>query len=155
MAGSVNKVILVGNLGKDPETRRTQDGRPIVHLSVATSDTWRDKNTGEGPERRERHGVVIARALPRAAVTSVRQKARPNSAPQVPRHGRSSLRSPAPAPRAATWTTRFRSEFLDDAESTTGSFSRGQCSHVRHFAQTKPTGCTNEANGRKSSKNNV
>ena len=59
MAGSVNKVILVGNLGKDPETRRTQDGRPIVHLSVATSDTWRDKNTGERRERTEWHRVVI------------------------------------------------------------------------------------------------
>ncbi len=59
MAGSVNKVILVGNLGKDPETRRTQDGRPIVHLSVATSDTWRDKNTGERREKTEWHRVVI------------------------------------------------------------------------------------------------
>ena len=47
MAGSVNKVILVGNLGKDPEVRRMQDGRPVVNLSVATSDTWRDKATGE------------------------------------------------------------------------------------------------------------
>jgi single-strand DNA-binding protein len=59
MAGSVNKVILVGNLGKDPEVRRTQDGRPIVHLRVATSDTWRDKNTGERKERTEWHQVVI------------------------------------------------------------------------------------------------
>ena len=59
MAGSVNKVILVGNLGKDPEVRRTQDGRPIVHLTVATSDTWRDKNTGERKERTEWHRVVI------------------------------------------------------------------------------------------------
>ena len=47
MAGSVNKVILVGNLGKDPEVRRMQDGRPVVNLSVATSDSWRDKATGE------------------------------------------------------------------------------------------------------------
>jgi single-strand DNA-binding protein len=59
MAGSVNKVILVGNLGKDPEVRRTQDGRPIVNLSVATSETWRDKNTGERRERTEWHRVVI------------------------------------------------------------------------------------------------
>jgi single-strand DNA-binding protein len=59
MAGSVNKVILVGNLGKDPEVRRTQDGRPIVHLSVATSDNWKDKNTGERRERTEWHRVVI------------------------------------------------------------------------------------------------
>ena len=43
MAGSVNKVILVGNLGKDPEVRRMQDGRPVVNLSVATSESWRDK----------------------------------------------------------------------------------------------------------------
>jgi single-strand DNA-binding protein len=59
MAGSVNKVILVGNLGKDPEVRRTQDGRPIVQLSVATSENWRDKNTGERKEKTEWHRVVI------------------------------------------------------------------------------------------------
>jgi len=59
MAGSVNKVILVGNLGKDPEVRRTQDGRPIVNLSVATSESWRDKNTGERKEKTEWHRVVI------------------------------------------------------------------------------------------------
>ena len=59
MAGSVNKVILVGNLGKDPEVRRTQDGRPIVQLSVATSETWRDKATGERKEKTEWHRVVI------------------------------------------------------------------------------------------------
>src|SRR5471030_453263 len=59
MAGSVNKVILVGNLGKDPEIRRTQDGRPIANLSIATSDTWRDKATGERKEKTEWHRVVI------------------------------------------------------------------------------------------------
>src|SRR5260370_10661333 len=59
MAGSVNKVILVGNLGADPEIRRTQDGRPIAHLRLATSETWRDKATGERRERTEWHRVVI------------------------------------------------------------------------------------------------
>jgi single-strand DNA-binding protein len=59
MAGSVNKVILVGNLGADPDVKRTQDGRPIVNLSVATSDSWRDKNTGERREKTEWHRVVI------------------------------------------------------------------------------------------------
>jgi len=59
MAGSVNKVILIGNLGADPEVRRTQDGKPIVNLRVATSDTWRDKATGERRERTEWHRVVI------------------------------------------------------------------------------------------------
>jgi single-strand DNA-binding protein len=59
MAGSVNKVILIGNLGRDPEIRRTQDGRPIAHLNVATSDSWRDKATGERRERTEWHRVVI------------------------------------------------------------------------------------------------
>jgi single-strand DNA-binding protein len=59
MAGSVNKVILVGNLGADPEIRRTQDGRPIVNLRLATSETWRDKNSGERKERTEWHRVVI------------------------------------------------------------------------------------------------
>ncbi|MHA1134722.1 MAG: single-stranded DNA-binding protein [Alphaproteobacteria bacterium] len=59
MAGSVNKVILIGNLGADPEVRHTQDGRPIVNLRVATSDSWRDKNTGERREKTEWHRVVI------------------------------------------------------------------------------------------------
>src|SRR6201990_1317492 len=59
MAGSVNKVILVGNLGKDPEIRRTQDGRPIANLSVATSESWRDKATGERKEKTEWHRIVI------------------------------------------------------------------------------------------------
>ena len=59
MAGSVNKVILVGNLGRDPETRQTQDGRPIVNMSVATSETWKDRQTGERRERTEWHRVVI------------------------------------------------------------------------------------------------
>ncbi|MBN9006421.1 MAG: single-stranded DNA-binding protein [Rhizobiales bacterium] len=59
MAGSVNKVILVGNLGADPEVKRTQDGRPIVNLRIATSDTWRDKNSGERKEKTEWHRVVI------------------------------------------------------------------------------------------------
>jgi single-strand DNA-binding protein len=56
---SVNKVILVGNLGADPEIRRTQDGRPIANLRIVTSETWRDKNTGERRERTEWHRVVI------------------------------------------------------------------------------------------------
>ena len=59
MAGSVNKVILVGNVGKDPEIRRTQDGRPIANINLATSESWRDKNTGEKKERTEWHRVVI------------------------------------------------------------------------------------------------
>src|ERR1700694_252036 len=59
MAGSVNKVILVGNLGADPEVRRTQDGRAMVKVRLATSDTWRDKSTGERKERTEWHQIVI------------------------------------------------------------------------------------------------
>ena len=59
MAGSVNKVILIGNLGADPEIRRTQDGRPIANLRIATSESWRDKNTGERKEKTEWHQVVI------------------------------------------------------------------------------------------------
>ena len=59
MAGSVNKVILVGNLGADPEIRRTQDGRPVANLRLATSDSWRDKATGERREKTEWHRVVI------------------------------------------------------------------------------------------------
>lgn len=59
MAGSVNKVILIGNLGADPEIRRTQDGRPIANLRIATSESWRDRNTGERKEKTEWHTVVI------------------------------------------------------------------------------------------------
>ncbi|MFT3671872.1 single-stranded DNA-binding protein [Aestuariivirga sp.] len=59
MAGSVNKVILVGNLGRDPEVRHTQDGKPIVNLSIATSESWRDRNSGERKEKTEWHRVVI------------------------------------------------------------------------------------------------
>ncbi|MEH2468726.1 single-strand DNA-binding protein [Nitrobacteraceae bacterium AZCC 2161] len=59
MAGSVNKVILVGNLGKDPEVRRMQNGNPVVNLTVATSENWRDKATGERKEKTEWHRVVI------------------------------------------------------------------------------------------------
>ena len=59
MAGSVNKVILVGNLGADPEVRRLNSGDPVVNLSVATSETWRDKQSGERRERTEWHRVVI------------------------------------------------------------------------------------------------
>jgi len=59
MAGSVNKCIIVGNLGKDPEIRRTQDGKPIANLTVATSESWRDKSSGERKEKTEWHRVVI------------------------------------------------------------------------------------------------
>jgi single-strand DNA-binding protein len=59
MAGSVNKVILIGNLGADPEIRRTQDGRPVANLRIATSDSWKDKTTGERREKTEWHRVVI------------------------------------------------------------------------------------------------
>jgi single-strand DNA-binding protein len=59
MAGSVNKVILVGNLGADPEIRHTQDGRPIANLRIATSESWRDKSSGERREKTEWHRVVI------------------------------------------------------------------------------------------------
>lgn len=59
MAGSVNKVILVGNLGRDPEIRSLQDGTRVANLSVATSESWRDRNSGERRERTEWHRVVI------------------------------------------------------------------------------------------------
>lgn len=59
MAGSVNKVILVGNLGRDPEVRNLQDGSKVVHLSVATSERWKDRQSGENRERTEWHRVVI------------------------------------------------------------------------------------------------
>jgi single-strand DNA-binding protein len=59
MAGSLNKVILIGNLGKDPEIRRMGSGDPVVNLSIATSESWRDKQSGERKEKTEWHRVVI------------------------------------------------------------------------------------------------
>ena len=59
MSGSVNKVILIGNLGKDPEVRRLNTGSPVVNLSLATSESWRDKNSGDRKEKTEWHRVVI------------------------------------------------------------------------------------------------
>ena len=59
MAGSVNKVILVGNVGRDPEIRSTQDGQKIANFTLATSENWRDKNSGERKERTEWHRVVV------------------------------------------------------------------------------------------------
>jgi len=59
MAASVNKVILIGNLGADPEIRRTQDGKPIANPNIATSESWRDRNSGERREKTEWHRVVI------------------------------------------------------------------------------------------------
>jgi len=59
MAGSVNKVILVGNLGRDPEIRTTQDGKEIANLTIATSESWKDRNTGERREKTEWHRVVV------------------------------------------------------------------------------------------------
>ncbi|MCG7394816.1 single-stranded DNA-binding protein [Microvirga sp. ACRRW] len=59
MAGSVNKVILVGNLGRDPEVRRLNNGEPVVNLRIATSESWKDKATGERKEKTEWHSVVI------------------------------------------------------------------------------------------------
>ena len=58
MARGVNKVILIGNLGRDPETRYTQAGKPVTHFSVATNESWRDRQTGEQQERTEWHNVV-------------------------------------------------------------------------------------------------
>ena len=59
MSGSVNKVILLGRLGADPEIRTTQDGKDIARFSLATSNRWKDKNTGEQQERTDWHNVVI------------------------------------------------------------------------------------------------
>ncbi len=67
MAGSVNKVILIGNLGKDPEIRQTQDGRKIANFNVATSESWKDKNTGERREKTEWHRVVLFEPISKVA----------------------------------------------------------------------------------------
>lgn len=59
MSGSINKVILIGNVGADPEIRRTQQGTPIANLRIATSESWRDKNSGERKEKTEWHTIAI------------------------------------------------------------------------------------------------
>lgn len=59
MAGSINKVILVGNLGRDPELRQTQDGMKIANFSIATSESWKDKSTGERRDKTEWHRIVV------------------------------------------------------------------------------------------------
>lgn len=59
MAGSLNKVTLIGNLGRDPEIRHTQDGRPIANFSIATTESWKDKSTGERREKTEWHNIVV------------------------------------------------------------------------------------------------
>jgi single-strand DNA-binding protein len=73
MAGSINKVILVGNLGRDPEVRHTQDGRAVANLSVATSNRWKDRNTGESHEKTDWHRVVIFEPLAKVAQTYLRK----------------------------------------------------------------------------------
>lgn len=74
MAGSVNKVLLIGNLGRDPEVRSTQDGMKVVQLSVATSESWRDKASGERKEKTEWHRVVIfSEGLARVAESYLRK----------------------------------------------------------------------------------
>ena len=74
MAGSVNKVILVGNLGRDPEVRQSQAGAKIVNFSVATSDSWKDKNTGERREKTEGHrGVIFSEGLANIAEQYLRK----------------------------------------------------------------------------------
>ena len=74
---AVNKVILVGNLGADPDMRETRDGRPIVHLSVATSESWTDRSTGERREKTEWHRVVIfSEGLAKVAETYLKKGAK-------------------------------------------------------------------------------
>ncbi len=102
MAGSVNKVILVGNLGKDPEIRRTQDGRPIANLRIATSESWRDKNTGERREKTEWHSVVIFNEnLCKVAEQYLRRARRSTSRARCRRaNGRTSRARTATRPRS-------------------------------------------------------
>ncbi len=73
MARGINKVILVGNLGRDPETRYTQGGQPVTNFSVATSDSWRDKQTGQNQERTEWHNVVAFARLAEIASQYLRK----------------------------------------------------------------------------------
>ena len=73
MAGSVNKVILVGNLGKDPETRYMPSGQAVTNIRIATSDSWKDKTTGDQQERTEWHGIVLFDKLGEIAAEYLRK----------------------------------------------------------------------------------
>ena len=96
MAGSVNKVIMVGNLGKDPEIRSLNNGDRVANLSLATSETWRDKSTGERKEKTEWHRVVI--------FNEGRSPRRGASQVETPRGSRlRSCRRPG-RPQAAAWS---------------------------------------------------
>ena len=84
MAGSVNKVILVGNLGRDPEVRSLQNGNKVANLSLATSETWRDRDSGERRERTEWHRVVIFNErLADVAEKYLRKETLPESYPGI------------------------------------------------------------------------
>ena len=138
MAGSVNKVILVGNLGKDPEIRRTQDGRPIANLSVATSESWRDKTTGERKEKTEWHRVVIFNEGLCKIVEQYLKKARIPAATisaRAARPRRASPRWPGWVPVAAsatTWMTRFRSRAPAAPRASTSLSRTGPETSSRH-----------------------
>ena len=92
MAGSVNKVILVGNLGRDPEVRRMTSGDPVVNLSIATSESWRDKSSGERKEKTEWHRVDLQQNLADVAEKYLRKGSkailRASFRPAIHRQGR-------------------------------------------------------------------
>ena len=119
MAGSVNKVILVGNLGRDPEVRTTKDGYPIVHLSVATSDSWKDKLTGERREKTEWNRVVIfneklgeiaQKYLRKAGVPAATKKVKEKGVPDFLQRSMpdiAALAKPSPPPPKASASGRM------------------------------------------------
>lgn len=102
MAGSVNKVILIGYLGADPEIRRTQDGKPIANLRVATSESWRDRTSGERKEKTEWHSVVIfTEGLCKVAEQYLKKALTSTSrASCKPANGRTKAATTATAPRS-------------------------------------------------------
>ena len=105
MAGSVNKVILVGNLGADPEVRTLPSGSKVVNLSVATSESWRDKNSGERKEKTEWHRVVIfSEGLTRVAEQYLQARARrfTSRASSRPASGRTSRAPTSTRPKSCS-----------------------------------------------------
>jgi single-strand DNA-binding protein len=130
MAGSVNKVILVGNLGRDPDVRRTNAGDPVVNLSIATSESWRDKTSGERKEKTEWHrGVIFNENIAKVAEQYLRKGAK------IYVEGQLQTRKFTDKDGAERYTTevvlqRFRGELtmLDSRADSTGAAPRAASS---------------------------
>ena len=126
MSGSVNKVILIGRVGKDPEVRTTQDGGKIINFSVATSETWKDKNTGERKEKTEWNRVVVFNDRIGEIVEKYVKKG--------------SLIHVEGALQTRKWTDKTARNATQPKWSCKSSRARSRCSKAKRTAHPMPTG---------------